>query len=56
VDVEAPPRGAPNREESLSAVASHGFHEKAVNRKLKFTSTRFHEALILMGLDLNVIV
>jgi hypothetical protein len=41
---------------TLYAVATHDFHEKAVNRKLKFTSTRFHEALILMGLDLNVIV
>ena len=35
--VERPERSEP---ESLSAVATHGFHEKAVKPKLKFTSTR----------------
>jgi hypothetical protein len=37
-----------------SGVRSDVFHEKAVNQKLKFTSTRIPRALWFMGLELIV--
>jgi hypothetical protein len=39
---------------SGSGLSSAGFHEKAVNQKLKFTSTRIPWVLWFMGLELIV--